>query len=107
MATKEEALEKYSRKAQEVESYVKNHQDVFGPHQKLLYDLMDAENELKDAVAEEKATVSNTQFECLYNKNIQRIYNENKMHELLTPTQFASVVDDVERSPRIVIHKKF
>lgn len=85
--SKENALEKYTMAVNAIEEHKKANQSVFKEHERLLMNLIDIENELRDDVATDGSGVENSQFKVV----------------VIPQTQFASVVNDVQRSPRISI----
>ena len=102
------ALAKYSKAVQAVKDHQEDNKEVFDAHQKLVFDVIDAENELRDAVAESaeeviKDGLSNGTHKVTVTRQTQRVYNEEKMHQFLSPTQFAQVVNDVTRPVKISI----
>ena len=101
--SKENSLEKYTMAVNAIEAHKEAHQAVFKEHERLLMNLIDTENELRDEVATDGSGVENSQFKVVVIPQTQRVYDEDKLHQLLNATQFASVVNDVQRSPRISI----
>jgi len=101
--SKENALEKYTQAFEALNDHKVANQGVFEAHQNLLMRLMDAENELRDLVAEDEQGLENSKIKVTVVPQTQRMYSEDKMHQYLTPIQFADVVSDVKRPPRITI----
>lgn len=99
------SLEKYTSAFEAMEAHKESNQAVFKEHERLLFNLIDAENELRDAVAESGQGVSNQTHVVTVTPQTQRVYSEEKMHQYLTSSQFAEVVNDVTRPPRIIIKK--
>jgi uncharacterized protein YdcH (DUF465 family) len=97
------SLDKYTRAVEAIKDHQGANKAVFDEHQRLLYNLMDAENELRDAVAESGEGISNGSHKVTVVPQTQRIYSEDKLHQYLNSEQFADVVNDVTRPPRITI----
>ena len=94
---------KYTNAIDAQKDHMSNNPEVFKENNRLVMAIIDAENELRDAVAESGTGVSNGSFNVTITPVAQRIYNEDKLHEFLSPTQFAQVVNDVTRPARITI----
>lgn len=60
--SKEAALEKYTKLVEKRNEHIKANKTVFDDHEKIVMDIIDAENDLRDAVAESKEGVSNAEF---------------------------------------------
>lgn len=105
MATKESALQRYTDAQDKLEQHIKDNQKVFDDHQKIVLELMDRDNELRDAVAEDGKGITNGLWNVTVTPQTQRVYNEDKMKQYMSGTQFADVVSDVTRPARITIGK--
>lgn len=77
MANKEAALEKYTLAKQAIDSHLAANKPVFDAHQKLVMTLMDADNELRDAVAESGSGVSNPEFTVTVTPQTQEVWDED------------------------------
>lgn len=57
------ALEKYTRAMEALNGHIKQNKAVFDAHKRYVESVIDAENELRDAVATENKGVENSDFE--------------------------------------------
>ena len=104
-------LEKYSEAVERRNEHVKENAKVFEAHEKLVYAVIEAENELRDEVAEmqglaqDKETIVATGMthKVIYIPQTQRVYDEDAIKRLLTSAQILEVVKDNPRPPKIVI----
>ncbi len=103
--SKETALDRYTRSVEARNEHLEANRAVFEAHEKLVMNVIDAENDLRDQVSEAKEGVKNADFEVVLTPVTQRVYNEDKMKQMLTPIQFADVVNDVTRPARITIKR--
>lgn len=101
--SKESALERYTKAVEKRNEHIKANKTVFEEHERIVGAVIDAENDLRDEVAEANAGVENTDFKVIITPQTQRVYNEDKMKQILTPIQFADIVNDVTRPPKISI----
>lgn len=112
--SKENALEKYARALQAVKDHTTENQRIFDIHKKFLFDLMDAENELRDAVAEEKAGVSNGAFTVTCDPQTQTTVDYEELRATASREGWSAehratiekFIHVQERPPRIVISEK-
>ena len=103
------ALEKYTKAMERLEGHIDDNKKIFDDHQKLVFDVMDAENELRDSVAEEKAPVSNDVFRVTIEPQTQVIFDEEKTLQALKVSREGAIAAGVllvnQRPDRITIHK--
>lgn len=107
--SKETALQRYTSAVGAIEEHIKENKAVFDSHQKLVMAQLDAENALRDAVAEEGAGCSNGIFDVTLTPMTQTVYNEDKIFSLLSLTRESAVgaglITINQRPPRITIGK--
>lgn len=101
--SKESALERYTKAIEKRNEHIKTNKSVFDEHERIVGAVIDAENDLRDEVAEANAGVENTDFKVTITPQTQRVYNEDKLKQYLSGPQFAEVVNDVTRPARISI----
>lgn len=101
------ALQKYSNAVAAVKEHKEANAGVFDAHEKLVFAVIDAENELRDAVAVSKEGVSNGMHRVTITPQTQTIVDPDdlKAHqgEALTPELIAELTKTYERPPRITI----
>ena len=105
MSTVETLLQKFTNTKEALQEHIRENQAVFSAHEKLVMYVIDAENELRDAVAESGQGINNGLYDVVVTPQTQRIYNEDNMHQYLNATQFADIVNDVKRPARITIRE--
>ena len=71
-------LEKFTEAKEKVEAHIEDNKPVFNAHQKLVMSLIDAENELRDAVAESKEGVTNGKYTVVCTPQEQVVFDEEK-----------------------------
>jgi hypothetical protein len=103
--SKESALEKCTKAIEKRNRFIEDNKAVFNGYEKIGGEIIDAENELRDAVAEANTGVSNAEFTVTVTPQTQRVYNEDKLKQFLSGPQFADAVNDVTRPPKISIKK--
>ena len=103
--TKESSLEKYTQAIERRNAHIEANKNIFNAHEQIVMQVIEAENELRDAVAEANAGVSNGEYTVTIEPQARRQYNEEKMKQYLSGPQFAEVVNDIQRPPRISIRK--
>lgn len=103
----ENALLKYSNAVAALKDHIKDNKTIFDAHQKLVYAVMDAENELRDAVAETKEGVKNeTHIVTVTPVTITQVDPDDvraRQGQALTPEVIGEIIKTIERPPRIVI----
>ena len=60
--SKESALAKYAKAVEKRDRHIEANKSVFKEHESIVYDVIDAENELRDAVAESGSGVSDIDY---------------------------------------------
>lgn len=102
------ALEKYSNVYAELKQHQKDNQSVFTAHQNIVLRLIDAENELRDAVAEAGAGISNADHVVTHTPQTQtwadievldRMVADGKLNADL----YKEIVKTQNRPPRITV----
>ena len=106
---KENALERYSNAYSAVTAHTNLNTVVFDEHKRLVGLLIDAENELRDAVAEAGASVANSNFRATLTPQTQTYADIEEVDALaqagrITQEERDKVVKTVGRPPRISIH---
>lgn len=101
----ENALEKYTVAIKARDRHFEANKPVFEAHEKFVNDIIDAENDLRDQVAESNKGVENGEYKVIVAPQTQRVYDEEKLKALLTKEQFAMVVKDNPRPAKITIKK--
>ena len=97
------SLEKYTKSVEALNEHKAKNESVFSEHQRLLFSVIDAENELRDAVAESGEGLENEEFKVTVVPQTMKVYDEEKLKVLLTADKFAEVVTEQKRPPRISI----
>jgi len=103
MTTIENALAKYTQVMDKRKDYIEQHKAIFDGFEKIGMEIIDADNDLRDAVAETGTGINNGSFNVVVTPQTQRVYNEEKMKQYMNSQQFADVVSDVKRPPRITV----
>lgn len=99
--SKESALSKYTNAVAAVEEHAKENKTVFESHQRLVGNVIDAENELRDAVAESGSGVSNGLFTVTYAPVTQTVFDEEKVRKACP-----DAITVNQRPPKITIGKE-
>ncbi len=101
------ALDKYTRAKEMLDAHIKNNKDLFEKHQSYVFAVMDAENELRDAVAISKEGVSNEKYKVEVIPQTQAQFDEEKVLAAIGKTKegaiAAGIIQVVERPARISI----
>lgn len=111
MASKEIHLERYTKAFEALHEDIAENQNVFKPHERLVGMLIDAENDLRDAVVEQGITepFSDGSFNVSVTPQTQTTYNEEGILAKLGMTKEAAIaaglITVTERPPRISISK--
>lgn len=104
---KEQAIQKYADAVEAIKEHKEANATVFDAHQKLLFTLMDAENALRDAVAESGTGVENGKFKVTVTPQTQEVFDEEKTLQALRVTKEGAIAAGVimvnQRPPRITI----
>lgn len=98
--TKENALANYTGAMKNLSEHEEANAAVFKEHQRLAMLTIDADNALRDAVAEEKAGVSNDSFKVSYTPVEQTLYDED-----IIRAKCPEAMTTQERPARITISK--
>ena len=98
--SKESALTKYGNAVAALEDHIEANKPLFDAHQKLAMAVIDAENELRDAVAEDGSGVSNAAYIVTIEPKSQTIYDEAKIRAACP-----DAISTQTRPPRITIGK--
>ncbi len=107
MNEKQIALDKYTRAKEMLDAHIRNNKELFDKHQSYVLAVIDAENDLRDAVAIAKEGVQNEEYNVVYTPQSQTIIDEEKVLKALGKTREAAIADGlievVERPARISI----
>ena len=96
--SKETALENYTKAMKNLTDHEEANKPVFAEHQRLAMLTIDADNALRDAVAEEGAGVFNESYKVTYTPQTQTIYNDE-----IIKAKAPEAITTQERPPRITI----
>ena len=99
----ENKLEKYTSTVKALEEHKEQNQAVFDTHQKFLFAVIDAENELRDEAAEAGHGTENEDFKVTVTPQTMKTYDEEKLKVVLTQQQFDDIVKEQTRPARISI----
>lgn len=103
----EKALQKYTLVKQEVLDHIEANQPVFSAHEKIVGRLIDAENELRDAVADAKQGISNESVIVTYTPQSQTFVDPDAVRarqgQVLTPQVISELIVTTERPARVTI----
>lgn len=93
-----------------LEEHQEQNKKVFDDHKKIVFDVMDAENELRDAVAEEKSQVSNALFRVTIAPQTQTYADIEVIDRLIASgvipaSKRGEIVKTVDRPARVNISK--
>jgi len=104
------ALDSYTKACEDRDRHIADNTAVFKAHEMIVNRIIDAENNLRDIVAEENAPVSNGEFRVTITPQTQTVFDEAKilgdLH--LTREQALSqrIITDNPRPPRITIGRQ-
>lgn len=101
--SKESALQKYANAIEERNEHLEQNKSVFEAHQRIIGKIIDAENELMDAVAESGSGIENGLYKVTITPQTQKVYDDEALSKLLQPEEVDQVVKEVTRSPKISI----
>lgn len=101
----EQALLKYTNAVGAVKEHIQEHKGIFDAHERLVFQVIDAENELRDAVAASGQGVQNGSHKVTFEKQTQTIFDEDKMKCYLSAEEMQKVTTVNERPPRITINE--
>jgi hypothetical protein len=108
--SKETALQNYTRAMGAVESNIEANKPVFDRQKNLTMAVIDAENALRDAVAEDGSGCSNGLYSVTVTPITQTVYDEAKILTRIGITREQAVteglISDNKRPPRITIGKE-
>lgn len=102
------SLTKYTSAHKQMMEHQRNNASVFDEHKRLMLLVIDAENELRDAVDENKANVSNNDFRVTITPQTQTFADIEVIDRLIANGQISaslreSIVKTVQRPDRISI----
>ena len=101
------ALQKYTAAKEKVEDHIAANRAVFSAHEALVMSLIDAENEVHDEAAVEKASVSDGKNRVTVFPMTQEVFDEDNTLKALKLTKeqaiSAGLIKVNERPPRITI----
>lgn len=108
--SKETALDKYAGLVAKRDQHIEDNKAVFDDHQKIVMDIIDAENDLRDAVAESKDGVKSAEFTVIYTPQTQTWADIEKLDKFVAEGKISKELRDQivmtqERSPKISIRK--
>lgn len=101
--SKESALQKYTNAIEERNEHIAQNKPVFDAHERIINKVIDADNELRDAVAEDGKGIENGLYKVTITPQTQKVYDDEMLSKLLQPEELAQVVKEVTRSPKISI----
>lgn len=101
----EQALLKYTNAVDAVKDHIEKNKSIFDAHERLVFQVIDAENELRDAVAASGQGVQNGSHKVTFEKQTQTIFDEDKMKCYLSAEEMQKVTTVNERPPRITINE--
>jgi len=103
------ALAKYTAAMAQLKSHIASNQGVFDTHQQIVFKVMDAENELRDAVAEAGVGVRNNDYKVTITPQTQTWADIEEIDRIFENTgkvdksQRDQIVKTQPRPPRISI----
>ena len=107
MATPDGALQRYSKIKDELNDHINQNKPIFDAHEKIVMRLIDAENELRDAVAESGQSIDNGLIRVNVVPQTQTVYDEEKLLTALRVSKegaiAAGIIQINQRPPRITI----
>lgn len=108
--SKETALEKYTKAVEKRDAHITENKAVFDAHEKIVMDIIDAESDLRDAVAESKEGVSNTEFTVTITPQTQTFVDIEQLDKFVADGSMSKEMRDLavkteERPPKISIRK--
>ena len=98
--SKETALSKYGNAVAALEEHIEANKPLFDRHQQLAMAVVDAENELRDAVAEDGSGVSNALYNVTIEPKTQTVYDD-----ALIKAKCPEAISTTQRPPKITISK--
>lgn len=109
--SKENSLEKYTKAIDALESHKESNKAVFEEHQKLVFEVIDAENVLRDDVAEANAGVENGSYKVIVTPQTQTYGDVEAIDKLvadriISPELRNKIVVTTQRPAKITIQKK-
>lgn len=101
-------LQAYTNADQARKDHIAANAEVFKQHERLVMAVIDAENNLRDAVAESGQPIENGSYRVTVTPQTMRTYDEDKLRAALSsnPAILADAIKDVPRPPRITISAK-
>lgn len=75
-------MQKYANAMDALEGHIESNKPVFDAHKELAMKVMDAENELRDAVAENGSGIVGAGYTATYTPVEQKVYDEEKIKKL-------------------------
>ena len=100
-------LDNYTNAKRAIEDHIEKNRAVFDAHQHIVFRVIDAENALRDAVAETGEAVSNGEYRVTITPQENEVCNFEKLDELIATKQISDIrnliVQKNVRPPRITI----
>lgn len=108
MDRKQTALERYENAVEAQKSHIKANEAIFKTHEQLAYQIIDAENYLRDIIAEEKEGVIGSDFTVTYTPQTQTYADIEVIDSLIAggiipQAKRAEIVKTVERPAKVSI----
>jgi hypothetical protein len=105
------ALEKYTNAVDARNEHMEANKPVFDSHQKLVFAVIDAENELRDEVAgmqglptdKNSLVAKNASYEIYFAPQTQRVYDDELLSKLLSPEELTKVIKEIPRPTKTII----
>lgn len=98
-----QSLEKYEAAVRAVKKHQDDNFAVFSHHNKLFLNVVDAENELRDYIAEAKINEKGSTHEVTYLDQKQEVVDMDKLKSYLPIEKYTEIVTINQRPPRITI----
>lgn len=99
----ETSLARYTEAEKARREHIELNKKVFDEHERLVFAVIDAENELRDDVAMTKSAVSNNDFKVTYTPQTQVVYDEDVIRTFLPAEKIPEAIKTVDRPGRISI----
>lgn len=108
MDRKQTALERYEKAVEAQKNHIRANQSIFSTHEQLAYQIIDAENYLRDVIAEEKEGVIGSDFTVIYTPQTQTYADIDVIDNLIAggiipQARRAEIVKTVERPAKVFI----
>ena len=99
------ALDRYTAAVEARDQHIRDNQSIFSVHEQIVNRIIDAENELRDGVAEEGAGISNGEFRVTVTPQSQEVCDLEAL-KANWPQAAAATVKTFQRPPRITIGRQ-